>query len=273
MEDMDNDEDDMELVDEEGDEEDGEEEEADLDDDEQEDDEEENGDEEEEDDGNMETGDSDIILDFKNKRTGLKASVVAKYSKESDAIVAKMIVGGQTRYLKINLRPIRSVVLNALSNQVGWSWRDVKRSATKLVRKVGSRKLLNQVTKVLNDPRFAKGMALASTVYPPLGITYGAVRASAKLVDAASSGSGGALERIQKIRTLAESGNIEALKTVRAMNSMYQAKKTGADIGAWYDSIVAQNANPDRPNLITKSRGFYSTGMNAPMKVLDVKVF
>lgn len=223
--------------------------------------------------GNSETKDSNIVLDFRNKRTGMKASVVAKYSKESDAIIAKVVSGRNIRYLKINLRPIRKLVLNSLSNQVGWSWRDVKKASGRLVRKVGSKKLLMQITKVINDPRFAKGMMAASTVFPALGITYAAVKASSKLVEAASAGDGNAIDRIKRIKALAENGDLDALRTVRAMGAMHEAKKGGADIGAWYDSIVAKNANPDRPNVITQSRGVYSTGLNAPMKIIDVKVF
>lgn len=214
--------------------------------------------------------DDAIIVDLKNKRTGVKAILKAKYSSESDSIIASLQVRGSTKYFKINLRPIRSIVLNALNNQVGWSWRDVKRASKKLVKKVGNRKLLTQVTKIMNDPRFAKGMAMASMVYPPMGITYAAVKASAKLVDAASSGNGNAIERIKKIKALAESGDLEALKTVRAMGSMNEAKKSGANIGHWADSLVARNANPQRPNVINKARGFYSTGMTAPMRVIEV---
>jgi hypothetical protein len=217
--------------------------------------------------------DSSIILDFRNKRTGVKATLVALYSKDSDAIIAKLVSGRDTRYIKINLQPVRKAVLSALSNQVGWSWGDVKRSARKLVRTVGNKKLLSKVGKIMNDPRFAKGMAMASTVFPPLGVTYGVVKASATLVDAASSGNASAIERIKKIKALAESGNLDALKTVRVMSTIHQAKKSGVDIGAWYSSIVAKNANPDRPNVINRTRGFYATGISAPKRVIDVKVF
>lgn len=226
-----------------------------------------------EDDVNAEKADSDIILDFRNKRTGTKATLIAKYSRESDAIIAKMVIGRQTRYIKIRLRPIRQIVLNSLSNQVGWSWRDVKRASAKVVRKVGNKKLLSKVNKIMNDPRFAKGMALAGTIYPPLGISYGAIQASMKIVNAASQGNESAKDRILKIKALAESGNLDALKTVRAMGAINQAKKTGVDIGAWYNSIIAKNANPDRPNFVNKSRGFYATGITAPKRVIDVKVF
>jgi hypothetical protein len=214
--------------------------------------------------------DDAIIVDLKNKRTGAKAILVAKYSAESDSIIASLRMRGQARYFKINLQPIRSIVINALNNQVGWSWRDVKRASKKLVKKVGNRKLLSQVNKIMNDPRFAKGMALASVVYPPMGITYAAVKASAKLVEAASAGNGSAIDRIKKIKALAENGDLEALKTVKAMGAMNAAKKGGANIGHWADSLVARNANPQRPNVINKARGFYSTGMNAPMRVIDV---
>lgn len=248
-------------------------EEPDDDDSDDSDDSDDDGDDDGSDTSAAEKKDSSIILDLRNKTTGVKATLLAKYSSESDAIIAKLVSRGQARYIKINLRPVRKAVLSALSNQIGWSWSDVKRSSKKLVRTVGNKKLLSKVGKIMNDPRFAKGMALASTIYPPLGISYGAVQASMKIVNAASQGNASAKDRIMKIKALAEAGDLNALKTVRAMGAIHEAKKGGVDIGAWYDSIVAKNANPDRPNVINKSRGFYATGISAPKRVLDVKVF
>lgn len=217
------------------------------------------------------------VLELINQQTGQGIIANYCYSAKSDCIVArtKLVrsdgVTVEGPHVRVCLTPIRQAVFSKLNNTVGLSWGSIKRSAKRVASKVGKKKFLLQVKAIVEDPRFAKGIAAASTVYPPLGITYAGVRVAAKLVDSAAAKNPQAIQQIATIKQDALNGDVSAAKAMRALTALYEMKKSsGIQISGWADDlyqraiqsgVVSVDASPDRPNFLNKLRGFYKKGI------------
>lgn len=181
------------------------------------------------------------------------------YTCVNDDIIAILDMG-QSNIIsfRIPLAPIRNAVMQKLNNTVGWSWSSIKKSAAKISSKVGNKKLLLRVKRIMDDPRFTKGAIAAGVIFPPFGITYGMTKSAVYLVDAASEGDPKALSNIAKIKQKALAGDLDSAKVVRAMATMYSAKKKGADISGWADNLKPRKIKPDNKSLLTR---FYNAGV------------
>ena len=162
------------------------------------------------------------------------------YDQESDSILARLVCPdtNTVRELKVNLRPIKEQVLEVLSNKVGWGWSDLKAVASKVVKKVGAKKLLKSVKSIVESPMFEKGMGIASTIFPPLGISYGAVKGAANLIDSVRKGDPDAQQKMIDIVALAKEGDPAAAKAVVALKAIYGATKTEQSAIGWAESVI-----------------------------------
>jgi hypothetical protein len=217
------------------------------------------------------------ILQFLNKKTGQAVEAKYCYSAASDSIIATtkfMHTDGMVEegpHIKICLTPIRQAVFSKLNNTVGLSWGSIKRSAKRVASKVGKKKFLLQVKAIVEDPRFAKAMTAAGSVYPPLGITYAGVRVAASLVDKAAAKDPEALQKLAELKAMALDGDMSAAKAMRAVTMLYEMKKSsGVQISGWADDLyqgairsgfVTVDAPPERSNFLNKVRGFYRKGI------------
>lgn len=131
----------------------------------------------------------------------------------------------RTFQVRCDVNKIRQAVMQHLSTNapVGWGWNPIKRAAKAITKKVGAKRILRTVKAVVNDPRFKKGMMLASTVYPPLGITYGQMQASAKMLEQVKAQDPDAIARFSGLMELAQGDNLKAAKIVTAMRAMIDA--------------------------------------------------
>lgn len=156
------------------------------------------------------------VVDIRNGPGGL-TGVVTCYGDNGKPIRSFQVTA--------DLRQIRNQVMQYLSTNapVGWGWNPIKRAAKAITKKVGAKRILRTVKAVVNDPRFKKGMMLASTVYPPLGITYGQMQASAKLLEGVKARDPDAVARMTGLVTLANEDNLKAAKILTAMRAMIDA--------------------------------------------------
>lgn len=116
-------------------------------------------------------------------------------------------------------------------------WSDVKKRANSIAKRVGSKKLLRMAKRVMNDPRFAKGLAMASMIYPPLGMTVAQIQNATKLVHAASARDPKAIAKIAAIAEAAKGGDTAAQKVAAGMIVLKKTIDAGndpmAEVGAW----------------------------------------
>jgi hypothetical protein len=128
-----------------------------------------------------------------------------------------------------------------------WSWDEMKHRAKRIAKRVGAKKLLRQVRSIANDPRFQRGAAMAAAIYPPFGIPYSTVAASAKLLEQVRGGDDVAQGKLLAIKQKAEAGDPKAQKVSKAIYAMNQAAKQGADVAGWAMNL------PYRGNLEARS--------------------
>lgn len=217
------------------------------------------------------------VLELVDKKSGKAIRAQYCYSAATDSLIATTKVAlpdgtvAEGPHIRICLTPIRQAVFSKLNNTVGLSWGSIKRSAKKVANKVGKKKFLLQVKAIVEDPRFAKGIAAASAVYPPLGVTYAGVRVAAKLVDKAVARDPQAIQKLAELKEMALDGDLSAAKAMRAVTALYEMKKaSGVQISGWADDLyqkairsgfVSVDAPPERSNFLNKIRGFYKKGI------------
>jgi hypothetical protein len=172
--------------------------------------------------------------------------------------------------LALPLGRIQKRVLKYLANNTGWGWSDIKKSARSITSKVGAKRMAKLVNKIVTDPRFKSGMGFAGTIYPPLGISYGAVRASANIITAARQGDVKAQEAIITIADRAKAGDPKAAKIARAMMSINQVAKKGADVSGWAWNLPyrgnVEAASFDKSNPFHAARKMYHEGLTLGLK-------
>lgn len=156
------------------------------------------------------------------------------YDNETDCILGTLASkGGERRFIRVEMAPIRSAAKTMLSNRVGWSWSQIKQAAKSVAKKVSSKQVWGKVNDILNDPRFAKGMSMASSFVPGLGLTYGAVRAATDLVVKVRAGDPAAIAKANEVIMEAQAGNPTAQKAADMLARLYEASKSGVDISGW----------------------------------------
>lgn len=171
--------------------------------------------------------------------------------------------------LSMPLGKIQRKVLSYLANKTGWGWSDVKKSAKRVVKKVTSKKFHQQVNAILNNPKVKSSLAIASTIYPPLGITYATVQQTSNLLMAARGGDPAAQATVVKLAEMAATGDPKAVKISKAMIAMNQMAKEGADVSGWaYNlpfrtNIMAKAMDPSNPFHVM--RGMYNEGLTMGM--------
>lgn len=131
----------------------------------------------------------------------------------------------------VPLKPIAQESMSELSDKVGWGWSDIKKAAKAVARKVGAQRLYHVASKVAQD-----ASKYAGAIYPPLGVTYTALKKANDLLKDASSGSQKALKKIENIRKMAEKGNLAYAKAAKVLVALHEAGKK-FDIDEW---LVAQ---------------------------------
>ncbi len=141
-----------------------------------------------------------------------------------NALTAVVDMYGAKRHFSVNLAPLRANIIKTLSNRVGWGFSDITRVASKVVNKVASKKLYSQIQSAINDPRLAKGIAVASIAFPALGVTYASVRAASAIVNAATEGNKDAISKIKNVAELAAQGHPAAVKAKEVLKKVYEAK-------------------------------------------------
>jgi len=125
------------------------------------------------------------------------------YDEKNDAVCA-ILLPSKKPIVCVPVGPIRARVTKAIAEyerknarprihgyELGGPWGFLKRQAKQVRRvtmKIASRKTLDMVRKIANDPRVAQGLGLASAVFPPLGVTYGTIRAGSALIDKVHAG-------------------------------------------------------------------------------------
>ena len=127
----------------------------------------------------------------------------------------------------------------------GWDWGKLSGAIKSLGKKLAVDKAVGMIKKITNDPLFAKGMALASTVVPALGVSYGAVRAASQVVDGMMAGSEEAQTKIKAVADAAAAGNAAAAKAQLVLRYVYRAKRKAA---------LAEARRTGRPRLREHAR-------------------
>jgi len=215
----------------------------------------------------------------------ISAACVIVWKAETSTLMAKVTlkdcVGGPLWQGDISLdvsdiaRQVRAALEKRAAsggNVAGWGWGDLKRSALRITRKLGVRKLSAKIKELASDPRFRQGASMALALYPPLGISYGMVRQAATLVEAASKKDPKALYRIATVAIAArdsmakatEGGEVtpqdkERILFARALTALHAAKKGGVDVQGWAwnlpyrGPIEATNFDRSPGNLVRSS--------------------
>ncbi len=178
---------------------------------------------------------------------GFKLDIETKHDSDADVILATVrfchLPSGECRFfnVRVPLDPIRRKVLAALRGSVGFSLKGIFKAAKNITKKIGVDKVFkaaNAIGKVLK-----KGMDVASSIYPPLGVSFGAVNAAAKVVNGIQNGVKGAKEKVQQIAALAESGDEAAAKAMATIATLYKAaKETGVDVSGWSVDLPKRSA-------------------------------
>ena len=126
----------------------------------------------------------------------------------------------QTFKIVANLREIYREVQAAFSNSVGWNWKDIKKAANGVTKKVGLSRIVGVIKKVSED-----AATYGSAIYPPLGVTYNAIKQAGRLLKQAENGVVSAKRQIEGIRNLAEKGNKAAIGAARVLLVLNSARK------------------------------------------------
>ncbi len=139
----------------------------------------------------------------------------------------------------VDIKAIHAAVMAQIQadGPVGWSLKDIKRKARSVTNRVTVNKIARTVAAIATDPRFQKGAAMASAIYPPLGIPAGVAVKTAKMYQEAQQGHPGARDRISRIVADARAGNPKAQDLAKALAVFQAASQAGHDIGGWADHI------------------------------------
>jgi hypothetical protein len=110
----------------------------------------------------------------------------------------------------------------------------------KAVRKLATKRTLTQIARIVKDPRVTTSLEIASTIYPPLGISYGAVKKAAALTERIHKGDLKAQKQLMAIAVLAAKGDPAAEKARKAMLFLHRLKVAQkVNVAGWAEELGA----------------------------------
>ncbi len=200
--------------------------------------------------------------------------IVRLISEHPDCLVAVIkivdtrVSPPQCRYARIyvtlqNIRRevVKSFMQEGLTDPVsGLDWKELRQHTRSLAKKVGAARLMNVVSKVSSEAD-----KYGSAIYPPLGVTFNAIKRASQLLKKAEAGSTAAENVLKAIRSGAERGNLAHQKAARVVLTLFEASKN-FDIDDWLSSRVcgwdAGNIRLNR-QLVAPSRSMslYRSGL------------
>jgi hypothetical protein len=192
---------------------------------------------------------------------GIKGILAIDYNPKSDSVKGKLVVprrGGKpyTLDVQVNLGEIRKQVASLLSNRTGWSLKGAKRALKKATNKAAIMKVLRTTDRIMNDPRFKAGIMAASTVYPPLGITYATIQAGSGIIKAAAAGDPQAQATLATVATMAQAqaGDSAAKDQLANLLTMAQAGHPVASAAVTQVNQMSQGGKIDPTVLLQGMR-------------------
>ncbi len=161
---------------------------------------------------------------------GVKGLLAIDYNQATDTVHGKLSVprrGGKpyTLNVSVNLGEIRKQAASLLSNRTGWSLKGAKKALKKATSRAALEKVLRTTNNIMKDPRFKAGIAAASIVYPPLGITYATIQQGADIVNQAMKGDPTAAATLMTVNSMAQAqaGDSNAVQQLQLLMGQYQA--------------------------------------------------
>lgn len=157
------------------------------------------------------------------------------------------------------LSNLKSEVLAAFDNSVGFSWSSIKAVVSKTIKSVGTSRLLSAATDIAQ-----KAATYGSAIYPPLGVTYNAISKASKLLSDAKAGKRHALKKIKAIRKEAEAGNLAAAQASKVLMVLNKIGNR-VNIDRWitenkFSGWVAHKPYRSRTDS-TDPRSYYAAGL------------
>ncbi len=170
------------------------------------------------------------------------------YDRDSATLCADCHVVGpnyvKTFRLTLPIARIRAEVFRSLGNRTGWGIKDIVKSAKKVAKKVGVKRLVAQVKSIVNNPAFQAGMKAAGSVFPPLGISVAAVSKAAAIVDGVKARDPAAIGKVKELAELAKGGDPAAAKALHALSAIYQAsEESGESVSGWAYDLWKRKVN------------------------------
>lgn len=155
---------------------------------------------------------------------------------------------------------VKSFVQEGLADPVsGLDWKDLRRHTRTLAKRVGAERLMNVVRKISNEAD-----KYGSAIYPPLGVTYNAIKKANRLLKKAAAGSTSAENILKAIRSGAERGNLAHQKAARVILTLFEASKN-MNVDNWLSSRVCGWGVSDIPSrrfiAPSRSMSFYRSGL------------
>lgn len=177
----------------------------------------------------------------------------------------------QRRYARIyvTLPNIHREVVKCMSSKEvsdrvsGFDWKTLRKMARNTTRRIGVGRLLSAAKKVSSEAD-----SYGSAIYPPLGVTYNAIKRASRLLSDAENGSSSAIAIIQAIRSGAERGSQKHQKAAKVILSLYEASKK-MDVNSWLSSRVSgwgsryESSAPSSRSFVapTRSLSLYRSGL------------
>jgi len=192
-----------------------------------------------------------------------------------DALCADLrAANGWHHTVCVPLAPLRRAVAQYLTQaqgpgpaatSSGWL-HSLARAVNPLAHKAALKALARHVEAIAEHPLFKKGMAAAGTLFPPLGVSYGAVRAGTELIAKVRAGDPEARGKLTAIAKLAAAGHPAALDTTALLRNLlgiqaHAAAEGGGVAGAPWYSTPWQGVRPQ------PTRYLYWQGLNPRKKI------
>jgi len=202
------------------------------------------------------------------------AELILRYADDSDTLYAvvmirnkkdKVVYRGQIRVPLDDIRQdVKTFFKNQLSgDDVGLSWKSIKKRVKSVTKLAAIKRVVRKVKQIVTDPRFVRSIEMASTIYPPLGVSYASIRKANNLLKRVASGDSRATIYYRNLMISAKAGNPKALKSRKVLRAVRLAQKDGFDVGGWLynrpfrSPLMALNFDKSPPNAL---RLFYSRG-------------
>lgn len=164
---------------------------------------------------------------------GRAAVVTLQYDPKTQSVSAQYEVyndGVRTRsgMLTCDLSSVANQLAAAISTRIpagttGFGWSDITGAASKVVKKVGAKKILAGVSKIMDSP----AGAVLESVVPGLSIANETWKAANVLADRVRAGDLNAKKKLIEVAAMAKEGNVSAKKLLVAASTLNTATKSG----------------------------------------------